>query len=257
VQPTSSFWVPVQGDLILAIPPTRLAKLMSLEVVERAVSLWDVRRLRSEPMISLDLPFKRRLPNMPIGVTLLLDSYYQLSFLDQSQIWANSYGKTALNLVASDANPLVDFSDKDLIRLLLQELKYFVVFDDTDIDWERVYLQTNIGEQLFINEVGSWESRPSATCEIPNLFIAGDFCKTVVDVVTIEGAVVSGLNAAEAVRRRRQSGTPITIIEPQAYPALPLAAMTLAGAPLAYAAKALSLADSAIRRAYQNMFPNG
>jgi len=257
VQPTSSFWVPVRGDLILAIPPTQLAKLMSLEVVERAVSLWDVRRLRSEPMISLDLPFKRRLPNIPIGVTLLLDSYYQLSFLDQSQIWAASDGKTALNLVASDANPLVDFSDKDLIRLLLQELKYFVKFDDADIDQERLYLQTNIGEQLFINEVGSWESRPSATCEIPNLFIAGDFCKTVVDVVTIEGAVVSGLNAAAAVRCRRRVGVPITIIEPQAYPVLPLAAMTLAGAPVAYAAKAISLADSAIRRAYQNVFPNG
>jgi hypothetical protein len=256
VQPTGSSWVPVQGDLILAIPPTQLAKLMSLEIVERAVSLWDVRRL-SEPMISLDLPFKRRLPNMPIGVTLLLDSYYQLSFLDQSQIWAASDGKTALNLIASDASPLVDFSDKDLIRLLLQELKCFVEFDDADIDRERVYLQTNIGEQLFINEVGSWESRPSATCEIPNLFIAGDFCKTVVDVVTIEGAVVSGLNAAEAVRRRRQVGAPITIIEPRAYPVLPLAAMTLAGAPLAYAAKAISMADSAIRRAYQDMFPNG
>lgn len=257
VQPTSCSWRPVRGDLILAVPSTQLAKLMSLEVVERAVSLWDVRRLRSEPMISLDIPFKRRLPNIPIGITLLLDSYYQLSFLDNSQIWADSDGKTALNLIASDADTLVDFSEKDLVRLLLQELKRFIVFDDADIDWDRVHLQTNIGEELFINEVGSWESRPTATCEIPNLFIAGDFCKTVVDVVTIEGAVVSGLNAAEAVCRRHRVGTPITIVEPEAYPVLPLAAMALAGAPLAYTAKAISLADGALRRAYQNVFPNG
>jgi Flavin containing amine oxidoreductase len=257
VQPTSSSWLPVQGDLILAVPPTQLAKLMSLEVVERAVSLWDVRRLRSEPMISLDIPFKRRLPNIPIGITLLLDSYYQLSFLDKSQIWAGSDGKTALNLIASDADTLVDFSDEDLVRLLLQELRRFIVFDNADINWDGVYLQTNVGEELFINEVGSWESRPTATCEIPNLFIAGDFCKTVVDVVTIEGAVVSGLNAAQAVRRRHRVGAPIAIAEPEAYPVFPLAAMALVGAPLAYAAKAISLADGALRRAYQNVFPNG
>jgi hypothetical protein len=230
---------------------------MSLEVVERAVSLWDVRRLRSEPMISLEVPFKRKLPNIPIGITLLLDSYYKLSFLDQSQIWAGSEGKTILNLIASDAGPLVDFSDKDLIKLLLQELEHFIVFDDADIDWDRVHLQTNVGEELFINEVGSWESRPTATCEIPNLFIAGDFCKTVVDVVTVEGAVVSGLNAAQAICHRHRVPSPITIEAPEAYPTLPLTAMALAGAPLAYAAKAISVADAAFRRAYRNVFPNG
>jgi predicted NAD/FAD-dependent oxidoreductase len=257
VQPTSSSWISVKGDLILAVPPTQLAQLMSLEVVERAVSLWDVRRLRSEPMISLDIPFKRKLPNIPIGITVLLDSYYKLSFLDKSQIWAGSEGNTALNVIASDADTLVHFRDEDLVRLLLRELRLFVAFDDADIDRDRLHLQTNIGEELFINEVGSWESRPSATCEIPNLFIAGDFCKTVVDVVTVEGAVISGLNAAEAVRGRHRIGAPVAIAEPEAYPALPLAAMALAGAPLAYAAKAISLADGALRRAFQSVFPNG
>lgn len=257
VEPTSSYWLPVQGDLILAIPPTQLAQLMSFEVVERAVSLWDVRRLRCEPMISLDIPFKRKLPDIPIGITVLLDSYYQLSFLDNSQIWSGAEGRTALNLIASDADPLVDFNNDDLIKLMLQELKRFIVFEDADIDRERVHIQTIIGEELFINEVGSWESRPDATCEIPNLFIAGDFCKTVVDVVTVEAAVVSGLNAAEAVRARRRVGAPIAIVEPEAYPVLPLAAMALAGAPLAYAAKAISLADGVLRQAYQSVFPNG
>jgi hypothetical protein len=89
------------------------------------------------------------------------------------------------------------------------------------------------------------------------LFIAGDFCKTSIDVVTIEGAVVSGLNAAEAIRRRHRVGAPIAIAEPEAYPVLPLAAMALAGAPLAYTARAISLADVALRRAYQSVFPNG
>ena len=48
-----------------------------------------------------------------------------------------------------------------------------------------------------------------------NLFLAGDFCQTFIDVVTVEGAVVSGLLAAEALRRKRKIGAPIDIIRPK------------------------------------------
>src|SRR5207253_412482 len=106
----------------------------------------------------------------------LLDSRYNLSLLDQSQIWRNSDGRTLLNVIASDADTLVDFPTRDLLELLMRELRRFVEFADADI--ERKYLQTNVGEELFVNQVGSWDQRPKATCNIPNLFIAVDFCQT-------------------------------------------------------------------------------
>jgi predicted NAD/FAD-dependent oxidoreductase len=257
VKPDGGDWIPVNGDLILAIPPRQLADLVTFEIAEKAPGLGDVRRLHCEPMISLDLEFKRRLSNMPIGITVLLDSRYNLTLLDKSQIWRNSGSNTSLNVIASDADTLIDFRDADILELLLRELRRFIAFDDADLDTERTHLQTNVGEELFVNQVGSWEYRPKTTCAIPNLFIAGDFCQNVADVVTIEGAVLSGLNAAQAVCNRHRVGAPLTIIEPDSYPTPVLAALATATAPLAYAARAVSLADDVFRRTYQTIFPNG
>jgi predicted NAD/FAD-dependent oxidoreductase len=256
IEPVAGDWLPVKGDLILAIPPRQLADLISFEVAGHAPNLADVRRLRYEPMISLTVPFKRKLSNIPIGITVLLDSRYELSLLDQSQIWRNSDGNTLLDVVASDADTLVDFTDGQITLLLLRELRRFIEFSEDDVDRQRLFLQTNVGEALFVNQVGSWEYRPQASCDIPNLFIAGDFCRNVADVVTIEGAVISGLNAAQAVCNRHGRGD-IAITEPEAYSEAPLAALALAGAPLAYAAKAVSTGDRMLRRAYASLFPNG
>jgi predicted NAD/FAD-dependent oxidoreductase len=257
VEPDSGDWVPVRGDLILAIPPHQLADLITFEIAERAPALADVRRLRCEPMISLVVPFNRRLRDIPVGITVLLDSRFELSLLDQSQIWHNTDGNTLLNVIASDADTLIEFSEPQILDLLIRELRRFIEFADADLDRDRIHLQTNVGEELFVNQVGSWDYRPKTACNIANLFIAGDFCQSVVDVVTIEGAVVSGLNAAQAVANRHGLGDAIGIIEPDAYPVLPLAAVALATMPLAYTAKAVSIGDRILRQAYRSMFPNG
>jgi predicted NAD/FAD-dependent oxidoreductase len=255
VEPDSSQWIPVRGDLILAVPPFQLADLITFEIAERSPKLNNVRRIHCEPMISLDLQFNRKLPNIPIGITVLLDSRFNLTFLDISQIWRDSDGNTSLNVIASDADTLIEFTEENILRLLLRELKRFIDFDAADL--HRTHLQTNVGEELFVNQVGSWDHRPTTTCDISNLFIAGDFCRNVVDVVTIEGAVVSGLNAAQAVCNRHRVAEPITVIEPASYSTPALAALAAANAPLAYAAKAVSIADGAIRWAYRSIFPNG
>ena len=125
------------------------------------------------------------------------------------------------------------------------------------MDYARCHVQTNAGEELFVNQVGSWDYRPKATCDIPNLFLAGDFCQTFVDVVTVEGAVVSGLIAAEALRRKRGIGAPIDIVRPDSYPAIVPATLALALRPAALAAKAVSVADSMVRSQFSRIFPNG
>ena len=55
---------------------------------------------------------------------------------------------------------------------------------------------------LFLNTPGVWKYRPHAHRAITgleNMFIAGDFCRSKVDLATMEGAVRSGYIAAEAV----------------------------------------------------------
>jgi hypothetical protein len=261
--------VDVPGDLVLAVPPGALGRLVSPEVAEHAPNLENVRLLRSEPMISLDLYFKKKIPGLNKNITLLLQSKYTLSLLDTSQVWSNPPAEgTTLNVISSNADLIAAYPDRVIRDLVLTELRRFLDFKldlhskrddkrDDDVDYKRCHVQTNAGEELFVNQVGSWKYRPKATCNIPNLFLAGDFCQTFVDVVTVEGAVVSGLLAAEALRQKRGIGTPINIFRPDSYPPILPAMLAAALRPAALAAKVVSVADSMMRDQFSRMFPNG
>jgi len=258
VKATDPRKVEVRGDLLLAVPPRALGRLVSPEVAARAPNLEKVRLLRSEPMISLDLYFKRKIPGLNNNITVLLDSKYTLSLLDNSLVWTNPpAGGSFLNVISSNADLIVDYPNDVILDIVLKELQRFLDFQLDEVDHDRCHVQTNVGEELFVNQVGSWDNRPKATCDIPNLFLAGDFCQTFVDVVTVEGAVVSGLNAAEALRRKCGIGKPIDIVRPDSYPAVLPAMLALAMRPAAFAAKAVSVADSMVRSQFSRIFPNG
>jgi len=250
----------IDGDVILALPLTQLSSLVTPQIARHAPNLSDLRYLRCEPMISIDLFFRKKLEGLPNGITVLLDSPYEMSFFDNSQNWKSlEGGNTVLNVVASNADTLTPsvYSNRHIIDTLLHELSRYIDFDREDLFDCRTHLQTNVGEELFVNQVGSWQWRPTATCGIPNLYIAGDYCRTFVDVVTIEGAVVSGLIAAEALRRRGGRGYPIQILQPDQYPVLAMSGLAMAQRPFAYLAGAFSAADDAIKRQYRQWFPNG
>jgi len=263
VDETSLPNLPVENEVILAVPLQALYSLLSPKVLDLAPNLVNVRRLRCEAMISLDVYFNRRIPNVPKGITVLLESRHNLSFLDNSQIWQGVDDTTKLNVIASDCDTLVEYGkvppkteQLKIEQLMLRELSRFLQFDPVK-DVARCHLQTNVGEELFVNQVGSWEFRPRTSCGIPNLFIAGDYCRTFVDVVTVEGAVVSGLMAAEAIRRRHNIGSPIEIRRPDAFPTLAMAAFAAAQMPTAFAAQAVSTADRALKSGFKRVFPNG
>jgi hypothetical protein len=251
--------------LILAVPPRSLSALLDPELGSAAVELRSVRDLHSQPICSLDVYFHRRLPDIPSSIAALLDSKYRLAFLDNSQLWPRQTTKdvTFLNVAASNYEELAADSIGEMIERILHELRHYIRFEHDqrtkldDVDRERSHLQTNVSAELFLNRIGSWPLRPRTNCSIPNLFIAGDFCQHVIDVVSIEGAVVSGLMAAEAVRKRAAVGNSIEIVEPKAYPRFALQAIKLAGTPHAYAAKGWAMLCGVLREGYEEMFPNG
>jgi uncharacterized protein with NAD-binding domain and iron-sulfur cluster len=244
----------VQGDVILAVPPQAVARLVDEALYQHAPELGNVRKLRSEPMISMDLYFKRQLPGLPAAIVNLQDSEFDLSFLDTSQAWGIG-GNTVLNVVASDAQAIVHYNHAILQELLTKGVSRYIPFEHSDIDHPRTHVQTNLREALFTNEVGSDEWRPHTECGIGNLFMAGDYTHNPIDVVTIEAAVVSGLQAAEAVRRRAHVGGPIDIVLPSSMPEIALLPFKFAGAPYAYAAKAMSVSSRWLWGAFHEMFP--
>jgi Flavin containing amine oxidoreductase len=253
-------YVPLEGDIVITIPPKALGRLIDSDVHSADPGLINVNRLKGMPMASFDVYFKRKIANVPKGVVLLLDSMHELSFLDTSQLWPcdPKNDVTSLNVILSDFQVFSQWNEREISLFknhVLEDLKLYVEFNDDDIDYDRCHFQSNTEEELFINEVGSWDFRPDAVCEIPNLFIAGDYSQTPIDVVTVEGAVVSGLTAAECIRQRENLGPPIKILQPESSSEAMMAGMAYAAAPWAYAAKLTSEMYDLFKSRYQEIFP--
>jgi zeta-carotene desaturase len=266
--------VSIKGDLILALTPGALARLVKGPVYERDPKLGDVRKIHSEPMASVELHFKegKWVRHVPKDVCVLMDAKYQMTFLDYSQHWPDQTS-TFLYVTVSDCESLMSVPPEkrrevkghsdakkkspgklvlDLhhpttaIEYLLAELHETLPFDPADIDLERTRIQTNTGEELFANEVGSEQWRPTTVTGIPNLFLAGTYCQNYADVATIEGAVTSGLLAAERVRARAGVMPPIRAKTAGYHHESLFAMLKVLWAPYAYGAKLWSMANDAI-----------
>ena len=267
------------GQVVLAIPPRQLARLVQARATDGPAgtdtclaavdpALAGVARLHGAPIMTLDVRFRRPLETpLPRGIVLLLDSRYEMSVYDNSQMWRSDTSDVTLgpmvSVCASDAQDLMPLVGQPggaqaIADLLLGELQRYVRFDrEADILHCRTHLQTNAGEELFINAVDTWDHRPRTTTALPDLFIAGDYVQTPVDVVTIEAAAMSGLMAAEAVRRRTGLGRPIPITVPDSYPGAAMKAAATALRPFAYSARLASEADRRLRAGVAGLFPKG
>jgi uncharacterized protein with NAD-binding domain and iron-sulfur cluster len=63
-----------------------------------------------------------------------------------------------------------------------------------------------------VNTVGTWVKRPTAVTKVPNLFVAGDFVQTDVDLATMEGANESGRAAVNGILQASGSNAePVTM----------------------------------------------
>ncbi len=267
----------VEGPLIMAIPPGPLYNLLGPDVLNRSPELGETGKLESVPMASVHLHLNKKfaermramnvkLPREPV---VLVNSNYKLSFVADSKLW--DLTETYLNVVASDSRPLDhllappiftydrewkgaahDLSlDHPVTSLdhILHEFRRFVPFEEDEIDLDLLQIDRNVGRELFINEIGSWKWRPQTRTKIKNLFLAGDFCRNVIDVVSLEGTVVSGFNAAECVRKYCGVGAPINIATPKKYPYSLFWLMKVMFAPYAVGAKAWSTCNDIVRKA--------
>ena len=191
--------------VILAVPPAALADIVS-DFPTRVPGLASVRKLQSAVTAVLDLHFLRRLDDIeiPQDHMILRNSRYGLTLIDNSQLWERNpqADHSYLNVAVTDFYKIDRMDKGDAIAEILADLRRYIPFEYKDIDFSRTYLQMNVREPLFLNEVGSEVWRPDTRTDVPNLFLAGDFCANDIAVVCIEGAVVSGLLAARALQEQ-------------------------------------------------------
>ncbi len=245
--------------LILAVPARIAASLVmptddDQSIVDLLPELANLRRLHAIPIPMLYIYFKKKLPHIPEEYVALLKSNYDLTFVEIPPTNIENppeHDGTVLSVAASDFYALPSTDWKKNAHDIIKELhRYIPCFnpgqqwgdDRSDIDWKLSYYQPNTINQLFLNNVGTWKFRPEAFYErIPNLFFAGSYCKTPVNIATVESAVMSGLNAAQALWNQEPLGDPIPpSIEPEQYPESLMMWMKLAWAPYAYGAKCWS-----------------
>jgi zeta-carotene desaturase len=246
--------VDVSDDaVILSVTPGSITRLVRDELYSAAPSLGEVRYLSADPMGDLQLYLTRRLVGVPSDVTEFPDCPYSLTFLDFTQLWPDQHN-TLLNVSVSDVTSLLSVPAErrddnhelllDLtapttaIEYVLAEVLQRLPITLADIDLRRTAFDLNSGEELFANMAGSWAHRPDTNTPLLNLWLAGTYVKNFIDVATIEGAVITGSMAAEAIRvDRAPNEPPIKILEPEAFPVQMFQALRIAWAPLVALAK--------------------
>jgi hypothetical protein len=234
--------------------------------------LAGTRRLESEPIRVLYAKFRRELPNIPRYYVALIQSKYSLTFV-RSESLTKASG-TVLAIAVSDFASLpVDLdptrvaderdipdankeAEHEASFLVLKEFQRYVPFrlgacwedPNSDVDWDETFFESNSDQRLFMNEVGSRDRCPDTHYpnEIKNLYFAGETCNNPIIIATVEAAVCSGLQAAQALWQKHGAaarGDPIDIIVPRAYPLGLLLAWKFALAPYAALAKFLAVAE--------------
>jgi hypothetical protein len=262
---------PIDGDLVLAVPPQTLSSLVreggaGEPVVKVDPQLAELARLRSQRIPIVHVFFNRKLRGIPQEPVGLYDSDLALAFTDISESWTGVEGvkgRTVLSVSASNPYGLPDTGPHDDGFAILEGLAEYVDFelgngwgDSPEIDWTRTRYESNEDSQLFINETGIDIWRPEAASEeIPNLFFAGNFCQNRIGMMTVESAVASGLEAARAVVARRRRGAPVEILEPSAGSDLLYLWLRYAWAWPAAGAKAISAGTDLLRCVWKQLTP--
>lgn len=217
-------------NLLVAVPTERLRDLLTPQLMAAAPALSGSFYLRSRIMAGMTIYLKERLAGIPRDHVNFVGTVFETSVIDVTEVWG--FNSTVLCVVVSDYTALQKHPLDEAKALLLDDLRRFFPFLTPEAI-ARVDLQPHVQQPLFANTAGAWPFRPKASCELANTFIAGDYCQSDVDLTCMEGAVATGLRAAEAVRKRCGIADEIEVKTPTVYPRAYLVALKWVLSPVA------------------------
>ncbi|HEX6388021.1 MAG TPA: FAD-dependent oxidoreductase, partial [Solirubrobacteraceae bacterium] len=220
---------------VCAAPLERTAALLNDAILTADPSLASIRRLRTDWMVGLVFYLRRPLA-LTHGHVNYVDSPWAITSISQAQFWGDlsRYGdgsvKESFSTIISDwetpgilyGKAARDCTPQEVaeetwaqIKAHLNDHEPGTLRDEDRHSWclDPAMKPTAAGglandTPLFIQNPGSWRDRPESKTGIHNLFLAGDWVKTKINVTTMDGANQGGRTAANALLDAAGSNQP-------------------------------------------------
>ncbi|MBI5104630.1 MAG: FAD-dependent oxidoreductase [Solirubrobacterales bacterium] len=227
----------IEADwFVSAMPAERARRLWSPKVLEVDPTLKAMDELYVDWMNGIQFYLRRKV-DLAHGHLTFVDAPWALTALTQAQFWSRSdfardYGDgTAVDCLSIDISdwdspgilygkPAKKCTRQEIADEVWAQVKAHLEDDgssvlpddirhswflDPGIAWVRSRGQNRNDEPLLVNTVGSWAKRPAARTRVPNLYLAGDYVQTDIDLATMEGANESGRAAVNALLQDARS----------------------------------------------------
>src|SRR3954452_11241951 len=214
---------------VLAMPVERARRVLGPKVRALDPSFNQLDALFVDWMAGIQFYLRRKV-DITRGHLTFLDAPWAVTALTQGQFWgrrdfARDYGDgTAVDCLSCDIS---DWDTKGILfgkpakqctrpeiakEVWAQVMQHHTAADqlkdesivhswflDPGIAWVKSRSETRNDTPLLVNTVGTWEKRPKPATKVPNLFLAGDYVQTDIDLATMEGGNESGRAAVGAL----------------------------------------------------------
>jgi len=182
IESTDPREVDVLGDLVLAVPPKVLGGLVQPEVARARPSLKRSPAANRADDIARSV-FQAKDPGAGQHDHGASGFELHVSLLDNSQVWSDQAGKnTALNVISSNADLIVDYPNEVILDIVLKELRRFLEFTlgpppslrtSATMMWiTAAAMFKPMSARNSLSPGRSWDNRPRRRVRFPNLFLA-------------------------------------------------------------------------------------
>ena len=218
----------IEADhFVLAMPMERARKLLNPRLLALDPAIEGMRDLFYDWMNGIQF-YLREPVDITHGHITFIDAPWALTALTQAQFWTErdfprEYGNGefvdcfSIDISNWDApgilfgKPAKRCTKAEIVQEVWAQIREHETaakllpeaapraFLDPAIRWHPRRARNSNDEPLLVNTIGSWEKRPQARTQIPNLFLSGDYVQTNIDLATMEGANESGRAAVNAL----------------------------------------------------------
>lgn len=233
----------VEADYyVCALPVDHARRVWNADLLAADPRLRDAATLETQWMTGLMLYFDRPTP-LVHGHVYYVHAPWSLSSISQAAFWPErdfradyGDGTTAdcVSVVISDwdtpgvlfGRPAKQLTERQIVQEVLAQLKQHLndsggqVLDESSlVTWFLDPGVTGLGgpnptnaDELVVQPVGSWRRRPTARTAVPNLFLAGDYVQTPINVAGMEAANSAARLAVNALLDEAGSTAPRAVV---------------------------------------------